>query len=178
MFWSSSPGQVLGSSVLNQMFAIRLVQLLGWVFENKERKKEIPVLQSYTSLVRVFQGAPMHWHEHPAQLETVVVSFPGWCVCLWFISPQFFQLIFFIPDWMDKLLPSQCEFCSWFEAKVGPVLEPNKNAQKLSFLSQFIALILSHPGSQLLQLLAQSLIGSPCNLLWQGTLTACCHQHF
>jgi len=24
------------------MFAIRLVQWLGWVFENKERKKEIP----------------------------------------------------------------------------------------------------------------------------------------
>jgi len=32
--------EVLGSSVANRVFAIRLVQWLGWVFETQERKKE------------------------------------------------------------------------------------------------------------------------------------------
>jgi len=40
MLRSSGPGQVLGSYVSNRVSTIRLVQWLGWVFENKERKKE------------------------------------------------------------------------------------------------------------------------------------------
>jgi len=38
----SGPGQVLGSYVANQVLANRLVQWLGWVLENKERKKKWP----------------------------------------------------------------------------------------------------------------------------------------
>ena len=41
MLRSSGPGQVLGSSVANRVFAIRLVQWLGWVFETQERKKTL-----------------------------------------------------------------------------------------------------------------------------------------
>jgi len=37
---SSGPGQVLGSWAANRVFAIHLVQWLGWVFETQERKKE------------------------------------------------------------------------------------------------------------------------------------------
>jgi len=40
MLRSSGLGQVLGSLVANRVLAIRLVHWLGWVFENKERKKE------------------------------------------------------------------------------------------------------------------------------------------
>jgi len=44
MLWFSCPGQVLGSWVANWVLTIRLVQWLGWIFENKERQKEIKVL--------------------------------------------------------------------------------------------------------------------------------------
>jgi len=40
MLRSFGPGQVLGSYMANQMFAMRLVQWLDWVFETQERKKE------------------------------------------------------------------------------------------------------------------------------------------
>ena len=40
MLRSSGPGQGLGSSVANQVLAIRLVEWLGWVFETQEQKKE------------------------------------------------------------------------------------------------------------------------------------------
>ena len=50
MLRSSGPGQVLGSYVVNRVLALRLVQLLGWVFETKkERKKDIG--SSMTTLV-------------------------------------------------------------------------------------------------------------------------------
>jgi len=40
MLRSSGLGQVLGSCVANWVLAIRLVQWLGWVFENKETNKQ------------------------------------------------------------------------------------------------------------------------------------------
>ena len=40
MLRSSGPGQTLRSLVANRVLVIRLVHWLGWVFENKERKKE------------------------------------------------------------------------------------------------------------------------------------------
>jgi len=52
MLRSSGPGQVLGSYVANRVFAIRLVHWLGWVFETKERKKEIVISNSNVILTR------------------------------------------------------------------------------------------------------------------------------
>jgi len=37
---SSGPGQFLGSSVVNQVFTLRLVQWLAWVFQTKKRTEE------------------------------------------------------------------------------------------------------------------------------------------
>ena len=56
MLWSSGLGQVLGSYVANQMFAIWsnicLVQWLGWVFATQERKKERKALRTELNGVR------------------------------------------------------------------------------------------------------------------------------
>ena len=46
-----------------------------------------------------------------------------------------------------------------------PVLEPNTNAQRLSFFIISIVVTLAHLGKELLQLSAQSLIGSPGTLV-------------
>jgi len=55
MLRSSSPGQVVGSLVANQVFAIRLVQWLGWVFKTQKRKKE--------SLMLTLEDSDAQWKE-------------------------------------------------------------------------------------------------------------------
>ena len=80
---SSSPGQFLGSYVVHRVFAIRLVLRLGWVFENRRRRRRILVIKSNES-------CPL-WMSHTFFTDYL------WVVC----THEWYQMSEYVcPIWM------------------------------------------------------------------------------